>query len=360
MKYLGMDVHSKATAWCLLDERGQVSGQGRVATTVAGLSTLVRELGGGEGLLAAQEVGTQAYFIHDIMASCGVKLLSFNAQQFRMIAASRKKTDRRDAWWLARALQTGMYPEPVYLPTGRIRQLRSLLSQRDAVLGERRRWVIRARANLRAAGHAAAVSRTTFPRALEELLERREGLETHLHDALSLCQRQVVSLSRELGRLEAILREEAAALEDVVRLMTIPGVGRTTALVIFASVGEVGRFPNARKLCAYAGLVPTVHQSGQCARNGHITKQGSSRLRSVLVQASHVVYGRSRSPDSEPLRESIERVHTRSQRKKIALVAGARHLLRIAFYVLRDKEPYDAERLRKRVAEADGSAQAAA
>jgi hypothetical protein len=51
------------------------------------------------------------------------EILSFNAAQLRMISASRKKTDRRDAYWIARALQTGLHPHPVYLPMGEIREL---------------------------------------------------------------------------------------------------------------------------------------------------------------------------------------------------------------------------------------------
>ena len=360
MKYLGIDVHSRASVWCLLDESGEIVRQGRVVTTADGLAALVQEVGEGGELVAGQEVGTQAYFVHDVLASCGVKLLSFNAQQLRMIASSRKKTDRRDAWWIARALQTGMYPRPVYLPTGRIRLLRGLLSQRDAVLRERGRWVLRARSHLRAAGHTAPVSRTTFPRALEALLDRPEGLKAHLHDALSLCHRQVGQLSGELSRLEVTLAGEAGELEDVVRLMTIPGVGRLTALTLYASVGDISRFPDARRLCAYAGLAPSVWQTGESVRHGHITKQGTPRLRSMLVQAAHVVYERSRSQDAEPLRAVIARIHTRSRRKKIALVAGARHLLRVAFYVLRDKTTYDAERLRRPVGDCDEVAEAAA
>ena len=360
MRYLGIDVHSKATVWCLLDEAGETVGQGRVETTVEGLVGLVRGLGDADEFVAGQEVGTQAYFVQDVLTGCGVKLRSFDPRQLRMIAASRKKTDRRDAWWIARALHAGMHPPPVYLPSGRVRRLRGLLSQREAVSRERQRWVVRARSYLRAAGHTSSVGRASFPRALEALLDRPLGLETTLHDALTLCDRQVKQLSAELSRLEAVLDGEARELEDVVRLMTIPGIGRTTALTLYASVGDIDRFANARKLCAYAGLVPSVRASGTCVRHGHITKQGAPRLRRVLVQAAQVLYARCRSPESQPLREAIERVHTRSHRKKIALVAGARHLLRVAFYVLRDKRNYDAERLRKLEKESDEVAAAAA
>jgi hypothetical protein len=93
MEYLGIDVHTKARVWCLLGEGGEVRARGRVET--------------------------MAHLVHDAIAGAGAEILSFNAHPLRVIASSRKKTDRRDAYWIARALQTGMHPHPVYIPTGR-------------------------------------------------------------------------------------------------------------------------------------------------------------------------------------------------------------------------------------------------
>jgi hypothetical protein len=59
-------------------------------------------------VLAGQEVGTLTHPGRDALTAAGTTLLSFNAQQLRMIAASRKKTDRRYAYWIAKALQAGM------------------------------------------------------------------------------------------------------------------------------------------------------------------------------------------------------------------------------------------------------------
>ena len=133
MKYLGLDVHSSATVWCLLDDSGEAVGRGKVATTAPALTALVKRLSEDGELVAAQEIGTMSYFVHDVLTEAGVKLLSFNAQQLRVIASSRKKTDKRDAYWLARSLASGMMPHPVYLPSGQVRRLRQLLAQRAAL-----------------------------------------------------------------------------------------------------------------------------------------------------------------------------------------------------------------------------------
>ena len=101
MRYLGIDVHSKACVWCLLNAQGEIVEQGSTETTIPALQALVTRLGKDDELLAGQEVGAMAYLVHDALKEAGVRLLSFNAAHLRMIAASRKKTDRRDAYWIA-------------------------------------------------------------------------------------------------------------------------------------------------------------------------------------------------------------------------------------------------------------------
>ena len=152
MRYLGIDVHSQTSVWCLLDQAGEVLAEGKTRTNAADLEKLAKQLNVDGPLRAGQEVGTMAYLVHDAFTAAGVEILSFNAAQLRMIAASRKKTDRRDAYWIARALATGMHPHPVYIPTGEIRELRMLLTRRRLVLMDRNRWQHRARSALRASG----------------------------------------------------------------------------------------------------------------------------------------------------------------------------------------------------------------
>lgn len=121
----------------MLDSTGEVAERGKTATTAPELQALVKRLSEPEPVLVGQEVGKMAYLAHDALTVVGTKILSFNAWHLRMIASSRKKTDRRDAYWIAKALQTGMTPTPVYIPTGEVRELRALLSRRQALASER-------------------------------------------------------------------------------------------------------------------------------------------------------------------------------------------------------------------------------
>ncbi|MFN2231867.1 MAG: IS110 family transposase [Anaerolineae bacterium] len=350
MNYLGLDVHSKATVWCLLGEGGEIKERGKIATTAVELEALVKRLSQDEPLRVGQEVGKLSHFVHDVLSSTGVELLSFNAHHLKMIASSRKKTDRRDAYWIAKVLQSGIMPHPVYITTGPVRQLRTMLSTRAALVSERTRWLVRAKTALLSAGVKAMPTQGS-QRWVELALRSSDGLDEALAQRLELCQSMQQQLSVELKRLDTSLHQVAQSTEAVRRLQTIPAVGERVALTVYAWIGDVTRFATARALCAYAGLVPSVHQSGEAQRHGGITREGSKQLRAILVQAGHVLLWRCQSHEAAPLKALAERVHTARGRRKVAVVAAARFILRTAYYVLRDAANYDPTRLTRQLTE---------
>ena len=347
MKYLGLDVHLKSTVWCLLDDEGATVAHGKSDTTMVGLRQLLNKLSPHGELTAGQEVGSLCYFVSDVFNSCGVNLLTFNAYQLRMIASSRKKTDKRDAYWLAKALQTGMTPHPVYLPSGEVRELRGLLSQRQALTAERTRWRLRSRRMVQAAGFKPLTGGSKkVTKSIEDALTAPETLPSYLADGVQRCLRMEKTVSLELKQLDQQLQQRVQRSNLLQRLMTIPAVGEQVALTLYAIVGDIRRFKSARELCSYAGLVPSIRQSGNTQTLGHITCEGSPRLRSVLVQAGHCLLWRCKSEESLPLKALAERVHKNRQRRKIAIVAAGRYILRTAYYVMRDGTTYDPSKLR--------------
>ena len=346
MRYVGLDVHSKATVFEVVDGAGLTLEMGSIPTAAPAFAGLAQRLSPVAELVAGQEVGGMMYFVHDVLTALGVKVLSFNAQQLRMICSSRKKTDRRDAHWIAKALQTGMTPHAVYVPDPAVRRLRSLLSQRNAVRGERMRWSLRARSYLRSTGCRPPRRAGTVERLLTMVGGTPDGLDVHVSEALEMCARQEQGALAELERLDLAIAQASGGIAAIERLQTIPGIGVRVATAIYAWVGDVSRFPNARTLAAYAGLVPSVWASAEVTRLGRITKQGSPELRRLLVQSARVLLSRCRSEAAVPLQAVGQRLQRNGSRRKIAVVATARHLLRVAYYVLRDGTSYDPTRLR--------------
>jgi transposase len=345
VRYLGIDVHSSASVWCLLDEHGEQAARGRIETSHEKLKALATELGAKEPLIAGHEVGTQVYLVHDAFTDAGVDIRAFNAAHLRMIAASRKKTDKRDAYWIARTLQTGLTPHAVHIPRGEVRELRRLLAQRGALIEDRKRWQLRARAHLRARGMVVARGKDKIQSQIAWMTANPKGVEPDLLSALGMCERAIEFLDEELVHIDGALEKRTHDNAVIQRLRTIPGIGQLVAIHIYAAIDDIRRFPNASSLSSYAGLVPSIRQTGETAHYGKITKAGSPELRRVLVQAAHAV-AQSTRPATAPLRVFFARVYRNRGRKKIATVALAHLLLKIAYHVWRDGTDYDPTRLR--------------
>jgi hypothetical protein len=136
-----------------------------------------------------------------------------------------------------------------------------------------------------------------------------QGMDESLAQALDLCSRMGEHAKLELKRVDAELTQHARGIDAVQRLQTIPGVGERVATAIYATVGDATRFHRASELASYAGLVPSVEQSGQSRRNGGITKEGTPGLRRMLVQAGHVLLFRCRT---EQAAQAMLRLRLRS------------------------------------------------
>jgi transposase len=143
---------------------------------------------------------------------------------------------------------------------------------------------------------------------LESLLRQMQALEHELHE---LAQ----AITRLAGRRRFARRVKA--------LKALPGVGLMTAMVYLTEMGDLSRFHNRRQVGAYLGLVPSSNESGQQNdRKGHITRQGSWRLRKVLCQA---FWAQQRcDPASQAIYQ--RQVRRNPRHKKIAAVAGMRRL----------------------------------
>jgi hypothetical protein len=134
-----------------------------------------------------------------------------------------------------------------------------------------------------------------------------------------------------IERLDGEVHQRAKADPRGKVLRALPGVGEFTALVMLAEIGDITRFPSARKLASWAGLTPTVRGSDLAVRHGHISKQGWAWLRWVLNQAAQTAR---RSPEFAATYAAI----AKRRGKKIATIAIARKLLTRAYHLLADAQ----------------------
>jgi transposase len=149
------------------------------------------------------------------------------------------------------------------------------------------------------------------------------------------CLTVTGGLAPLIGRIDGELHQHAKAGPRVKVLRTLPGAGEFTALVMLAEIGDISRFPSARKLASWAGLTPAVRGSDLTVRHGHISEQGPAWLRWVLNQAAQTA---KRSPEFAAAYPAI----ARRRGKKIATIAIARKLLTRAWHLPGQMQPADA------------------
>ena len=281
-------------------------------------------------------------------------------------AVPGRKTDVKDAEWIAQLLEHGLL-SPSLVPAPEIRHLRMLTRYRVQLMGDRTRDVTRLEqmledASIKLSAVASSLSTVSAramlgamvagqrdPTVLAEMAkgkmrgkipDLREALDGHFTDAHA---RLVAQMLHRLDRVEQALVELDELIAEACRpwahqlelLQTIPGVGPKVAQVILAETGgDMSRFPTAAHLAAWAGLAPGVHESaGRWTPVG--VRHGNKWLTAMLVEAAGSV---GRSKDNY-LSAQHARLMARRGRSR-AQVAVAHSILVSAYYMLSRDEPY--------------------
>jgi transposase len=327
MIYVGIDLHRKRSQIAALDEHGCELLSRRVANEPEALRAILAELG--EGLQVALEATYGWEWLAELLEAEGHELHLSHPLRTKVIAAARVKTDAVDARTLAHLLRTDLLPE-AYVAPRELRDLRDLLRHRIALTRMRSALKNRVHALLARQGiqseHADLFG--VGGRRFLAGLPLREPTRRRLDSLLSLID----DFDREIEQARREIDAQARHDPRVEVLCQLRGIGRYTAMLLIAEIGEVDRFRSARHLCAWAGLTPTVRSSDGRARLGHISRQGSPHIRWALVEAAQKA-----ATGGGPLRSSFERIAKRRGRK-IAKVAIARRMLTLCFYGLRDGE----------------------
>jgi len=304
MSSVGIDLHRNRSHIAVIDEHGELTLSKRI---INGRETFLELLGSLEGESQIAVEATYGWeWLAELLEDAGYDIHLAHPLRTRAIAAARVKTDAVDARTLAHLLRADLLPE-AYVAPRELRDLRELLRHRIALTAMRSALKNRVHAIL--AKHGITREHSDLfgkgGRQFLAALELREAPRRRLDSLIAL----ICDFDREI---EATTKEidQRAKTDDRVDVLTqLRGVGPYTAMLIIAEVGEIARFPDARHLCAWAGLTPTVRSSDGKARLGHISRQGSPALRWALVEAAR----RSRSEMHDRRRAAARAVRTDHQ-----------------------------------------------
>jgi transposase len=333
MLYAGLDYHLRTSSLCILDEDGKVVKQQTIRGRV---DDVAAELAKVEGPLEVVFEATCGYGpLHQKLSGVARRVVMAHPAGLALIWKSKRKNDRVDAQKLARLLYLDAVPQ-AHVPAPEVRQWRRLIELRRSLVQRRAALKNQVHALLRSGGIAAPASlfcRKGMAWLMAQELDQAAALER------GVLVEQMRGVKEQLKAVEKALARTGDRDVRVAQLMSVPGVGRRTAEAFVAYVDRVERFGRSGKVGSYFGLVPCEDSSAGRERLGHITKQGPPAMRQLLVEAAW--QGVRKSPN---LRRRFERLcKDDPDRRKIAIVALARHLSQVMAAMLRDDRPWREE-----------------
>ena len=363
----GLDVHKKTVVVCVRS----VGDDGATGELIRTFGTMTADLLELADWLDAQGVR------HAAMESTGVywkpiwhilegrfELMLVNAHHMKQVPG--RKTDVKDAEWIARLLQHGLL-SPSFVPPPPIRDLRDLTRQRAQLVADKASVANRIHktlegANIKLSSVATDILGVSGRAMIARLIRGETDPERLADEARAGLKKKVVPLRQalrgrvtdhhrfllralmdQLRQLEDLIARYAARIEEAMRpfgeaerrLITIPGVGAQAAEVVVAEIGaDMTRFPTAGNLTSWAGLCPGHNESAGKRRGGRTTK-GSRWLRTTLVQVAWAASHTKRTTFGATYHRWAKRLG-----KKKALIAVARKILELAYFLLKNGTDY--------------------
>jgi transposase len=358
----GMDVHKKTVVACLLTPSGkEVRTFGTMTADLLAMNTWLTEQGC--EMVAMESTGSYWKPIYNLLEADELPAMVVNAQHIKAVPG--RKTDVKDAEWIAQLLQHGLV-RASFIPDRDQRELAELVRYRRSLVEMRSAEVNRIQKVLEGAniklssvlsnvvgvsgramlaaliageedGHVLAeLARGRVRASKEELARAAEGrMGSHQRFLLTQQLSLIETLTRRIELLEAEIEQRLAADQAILeRLQTIPGVGPRIASELLAVIGtDMSRFPTHRHLASWAKVCPGLHESAGRRRHAGIGP-GHKLLRCALTEAAQAS-----TRSTSYLAAQYKRIAAKRGAQK-AIIAVAHSILVIAYYIIRDKTTY--------------------
>jgi len=330
MEHCAIDLGGRKSQICIRAGDGTVLFEGQHDTS--SLPHYLRELP--HKCRVIVETAAEAFRIADAAMAAGHEVRVVPATLVRTlgVGARRTKTDRRDARTLSEVSCRIDLPS-VHIPSAQSREWKTICGMHDALIASRTKLINNLRGWLRGQGLRLRVGQApTFARRIRALLHSPPDYVTMQVEALAGLDEKIQLSEHRIAAL-------AGSDELCTRLMSVPGVGPSTAVRFVAAIDDLTRFESAHKVEAYLGLTPGESSSSERQQRLSITKAGPATVRWVLVQAAWVLQRRCRSAQARPLQLWAIEVAKRRGRHA-ATVALARKLAGILYALWRDGTRY--------------------
>jgi transposase len=330
MLIIGCDFHPGFQQIAIFDNRTGETEEKRLQHR-AEAEQFYRSLAGQEVRVGMEACGHYPWF-ERLLAELGFELWFGDAAQVRASVVRKQKTDRRDAEHLMHLLIEDRFPR-IWVPSLEVRDVRQLRVHRHKPVQVQARTRTKNQLQAMALSHGVQKKYKLWTQAGRAELEQLPLLPYAAQRRQKLLE-ELDAGEAEIGELDRRVAEEARQRPEAVRLMTHPGVGPVTALAMVLTLGPAERFESGKQVGSYFGLIPSEESSGGKQRLGKISKQGSSFLRFLLVEA-----GQTAARYDPQLKRFYRRLASRKNRG-VAKVAVARKLATRMYLMLREGWTY--------------------
>lgn len=324
--FIGIDVHKKSYSVVARCDKEVV----KKWTTAASPKELAQQLQkyfSGAVIHSVYEAGFSGFALHRELVKQGIKNIVVHAASIEVAVNDRVKTDKRDAQKMAALLEAGRL-KGNRIPSESEEQRRMLTRTRQQLVEERTAIKNKIRMKFHQLGLIEYdENRPMSHKLVKKLLSGTDSSEFRI--VIQAYWNIWQKLDEEIYKLAQAIKEQAKTDPHDATYRSAPGVGPLSARILANELGDMSQFNNERRLFSYTGLTPCEYSSGENIRRGHISRQGNSRLRGILVESAWRAIEKDRA-----LGEFFERLYPRTGKKR-AIVAVARKLIgriRAAFH----------------------------
>jgi len=283
MMIIGVDYHpSFQTIAFFMEETGEY-GEQELSQSDGEAERFYRDLQQrGIRVRVGMEATGYSRWFERLLAELGFEVWMGDPAEIKTRRVKKQKTDRKDAQLLLRLMRENNFPQ-IWVPGPENRDLRQLLWHRHRLVQMRTRILNQLQALAMNEGYRWKKKLFSEQgRAQLEKLALAPWASRRRQELLELLDR----LNPTIEELTAAVEREAKKRPEALRLMTHPGVGPLTALAYVLIIGTPKRFHCGKQIGTYVGMIPSEDSSAGKQRLGHISKQGNSLLRFLLVEAA--------------------------------------------------------------------------